>query len=525
MATIFKTFLTSKGVEQQLSVSDHPQQNGRAERFNRTLLEKEETMRHAACLPKNLWNFTLDTAVHVYNRTPMRRINWKTPVELLFNKKPDVSYLQVFRCLAYVHIPKDKRKDKLTPKAEEMIFLGYEPGTKGYRFLWNNRSIYVETTATFVENLFPNCPEEKLKKKINIPEPIHPSEEATGNNDENNHQIPPDDLDFPPIDPPQPGDSHINGDDSNDTTKPQSPPQRPPKPTVEEVIDNDTQVPQGGKLHPEEELGYVFNRRTQSWEPPQQEKQPGPSVPRQPRQPLSPNLFDFEDRLGRDRPILEVPLPNVPAPHRCNPPRIRNPPVRPDNVYSQRNPVDIEREIASEREWTRTVLERGVPRVPQTEPMVESGQNVPAPAEIPIILPLPNMDEDENEMGDVVVPNEDIDTMMMLGKHYILNYIMKQAAKPLKGIPYHYKDVKNYPMEEQRKWEQACKEGIKSIEDRNVWTLVDCPPDRKPVKCRWVFAKKSDGRFKAHLVAKGFSQIYGEDYNETFSPVTCFETV
>jgi len=47
MATIFKTFLTSKGVEQQLSVSDHPQQNGRAERFNRTLLEKEETMRHA----------------------------------------------------------------------------------------------------------------------------------------------------------------------------------------------------------------------------------------------------------------------------------------------------------------------------------------------------------------------------------------------------------------------------------------------------------------------------------------------
>ena len=138
---------------------------------------------------------------------------------------------------------KGKHKDKLTPKAKEMIFLGYEPGTKGYRFLRNNRSIYVETTATVVENLFPNCPKEKLKKKIDIPEPIHPSEEeATGNNDENNHRIPPDDLDFPPIDPPQPGDGHINGDDSNDTTKPQSPPQRPPKPTVEEVIDDDCHI-------------------------------------------------------------------------------------------------------------------------------------------------------------------------------------------------------------------------------------------------------------------------------------------
>jgi len=121
----------------------------------------------------------------------------------------------------------------------------------------------VETTATFVENLFPNCPEEKLKKKINIPEPIHPSEEeATGNNDENNHQPPPDDLEFPPIDPPQPGDGHINGDDSNDTTKPQSLSQCPPKPTVEEVIDNDTQAPQGGRRIPD------FNPRDQTWEYP-----------------------------------------------------------------------------------------------------------------------------------------------------------------------------------------------------------------------------------------------------------------
>jgi len=71
--------------------------------------------------------------------------------------------------------------------------------------------------------------------------------------------------------------------------------------------------------------------------------------------------------------------------------------------------------------------------------MNESGRNIPAPAEPqpeapPIVLPLPNMDEDKNEM-------EDVNTMMMLGKHYILNYIMKQAAKPLKGIPYHYKDI------------------------------------------------------------------------------------
>ena len=66
--------------------------------------------------------------------------------------------------------------------------------------------------------------------------------------------------------------------------------------------------------------------------------------------------------------------------------------------------------------------------------MVESGENIPAPAEIPIVLPLPNMDEDKNEMEDVVVPNEDVDTMMMLGKHYILNYIMKLLKKVCWGL-------------------------------------------------------------------------------------------
>jgi len=47
----------------------------------KTFLKKEETMCHMACLLKNLWNFTLDTAVHVYNRTPMHHINWKTFIQ------------------------------------------------------------------------------------------------------------------------------------------------------------------------------------------------------------------------------------------------------------------------------------------------------------------------------------------------------------------------------------------------------------------------------------------------------------
>ena len=58
-----------------------------------------------------------------------------------------------------------------------------------------------------------------------------------------------------------------------------------------------------------------------------------------------------------------------------------------------------------------------------------------------------------------------------------------------------------------------------------VFELVDCPQDQKVIKNQCVFDIKSDGCKKACLVAKGFSQVKGLDFNQVFSPVVCFKTV
>ncbi|KAG8497104.1 hypothetical protein CXB51_008305 [Gossypium anomalum] len=80
------------------------------------------------------------------------------------------------------------------------------------------------------------------------------------------------------------------------------------------------------------------------------------------------------------------------------------------------------------------------------------------------------------------------------------------------------------------KWLEAMRSEIDSMYENQVWTLVDPPEGVKPIGCKWVFKKKTDidgnvQTYKGRLVAKGFHQIHGVDYDETFSPVAMFKSI
>lgn len=83
---------------------------------------------------------------------------------------------------------------------------------------------------------------------------------------------------------------------------------------------------------------------------------------------------------------------------------------------------------------------------------------------------------------------------------------------------------------DRKKWEEAMEDEMTSLNENETWELVDPPRDRKIIGCKWVFAKKKNVegevvRYKARLVAQGYSQKYGEDYNEVFAPVVKQTTV
>ena len=104
----------------------------------------------------------------------MQHHQWWTPIEIFNGDKPDVSYFKVFGSHTYMFIPPEQRQDKLSPKAEEMVFIGYEPNTKGYRF-WSTarHRVFISTHVLFDETIFPFC----SRNQTDGPAPIPVEEE------------------------------------------------------------------------------------------------------------------------------------------------------------------------------------------------------------------------------------------------------------------------------------------------------------------------------------------------------------
>lgn len=151
MSASIEKYLKEKGIRTQLTAPYSPQQNGTAERKNRTLIEMARCLLLDAKLPKTFWGEAVNTANYIQNRVLTRSTN-ATPFELWYKKKPSVSHFEMFGSKCYVHIPKEKRR-KLDDTSREMIFIGYDEQSKAYRcYDSNTKKVIVSRDIRFVKN-------------------------------------------------------------------------------------------------------------------------------------------------------------------------------------------------------------------------------------------------------------------------------------------------------------------------------------------------------------------------------------
>ncbi|GJW98090.1 putative ribonuclease H-like domain-containing protein [Tanacetum coccineum] len=145
-------FCGMKGIKREFSVARTPQQNGVAERKNRTLIEAARTMLADSLLPTTFWAEAVNTACYVQNRVLVTKPHNKTPYELLLGRPPSISFMRPFGSLVTILNTLDLL-GKFDRKADEGFLVGYTINSKAFR-VFNSRTRKVEEKLhiNFLEN-------------------------------------------------------------------------------------------------------------------------------------------------------------------------------------------------------------------------------------------------------------------------------------------------------------------------------------------------------------------------------------
>jgi hypothetical protein len=377
-----------------------------------------------------------------------------------------------------------------------MTFIGIVEGTKGYIFMRSpNNVVFTAIQALFDETLFPKCltmchlgytpvglPLDDLQGERNGPA-------DNENKDYGGGDLPPlPPIPYQPLAPQGPPAARQQSYKGDDEGSPWIPKKRAPSPLVFTTL-NPPSTPSPSKPNP---LVTPRSVRMNPINPPR-------------------TYWDEMRDLGLDKdPVFGVPFPTpsrpLPQPGNMNPfprhsGRIRQPVFRPDNVYGNQPPVDI---LAEEDDDDASLWPR---------------------------------DESPSPSGTPSKPSKSagLTKMAQDGGAGLINFLLRAAvslADAKEKIPevskvreWHFRDLMHLPKAMQEEWKIACKEELEALCRRNVFKLTDLPKGCKTIGCRWVFNVKSDSHKKARLVAQGFSQVEGIDFNKLFSPVVRFESV
>jgi hypothetical protein len=513
-------WLRERGTAHDRSAPGNPQQNGVAERNNRTVVERVRTMLVGAGLSADYWGEALPTAVMLVNMSH-RRGSPQSRYQMFTGRVPSVRHLKRFGCLAYVKVQKTGKFD---PVSVAGMFIGYAPNRKAYRVAVGGKCVLISPSVVFDET---RNGIDVLRSRDSIPaglqlQPLGGLQALPGREEvidlSNGEEYA---VQWMPA-----GGDHALGPrvgtgvfvdvEGRFSETPRSPwlidsgevtPESSPEVKEREAKDADNFLldrlqykdmavnlldleevgegpspEEGGEDRPEEIVGRDQVPEDQAVDPTTQD---GASSAGQAREVTGEGAktADTDARRGgvkRGR-----------TNKRCC--------RRPErNELQAKEMAELIRRMGRNPGEASQLAGKGVGQTPlEREP--------DHPAEAPLDTPATKR---VRKVPDRFVP----------GAYACPGRKVVNGVK----IPRSYKEAMESP--EASFWKAACDEEMSSHNQHGTYEVTDCPAGVKPIPCKWVFDVKTDEtgvivRYKARLVAQGNWQVPGVDFGETFAPV------
>jgi hypothetical protein len=166
---VMKIFCEENDIVQETSVPHQPQQNGKIERLNRTIVDMMRSLREKGNIDANRWDYLAICAAYLRNRCTTQVLDGKTPIEALTGEPGRVDHHRVIGCKAQIYIPADNR-DKIHAKARSGYLLGYARGDH-YLVLIPDQGegeVVTVSNAVFYEDQFKSATD---KRKVRFDDP------------------------------------------------------------------------------------------------------------------------------------------------------------------------------------------------------------------------------------------------------------------------------------------------------------------------------------------------------------------
>ncbi|GJV44041.1 putative ribonuclease H-like domain-containing protein [Tanacetum coccineum] len=509
-------FCGEKGIKQEFSNARTPQQNGVAERMNRTLIEAARTMLADSHLPTTFWAEAVNTACYTFNRVRVTKPQNKTPYELLFGHKPILSYIRPFGCHVTI-LNTLSPLGKFDGKSDEGFLVGYSVNSKAFR-------VYNLVTKRVEVNLHVNFLEEK------------PNVQGIGHRWMFDLDYLTDSMNYIPV--------SLQNQANPAGSK--------------EVIDIDVQTEEVAELMVVSSTTLtgatrqaavsekVANKKTHS-----------------PKQSSSTPISKSADDIMTFRKELDALALKHLGPVPATTPTSTNPvntgsdklntgfeEVTSGNIEAISPSADHEEEVFSDADDNEMpeirIYDKSSEGIFEKASFDDDGiitdfNNLPDEVDVSTnhTLRIHNAHPQSQILGD---PNTPVQTRSSLKKiteaHALVSYIQAQQRS-------NHKDQQHclfacfLSQSEPRKvsealeddsWIEAMQEELLQFKLQQVWVLVDLPNGAKVIGTKWVYRNKKDERGvvirnKARLVAQGHRQEEGIDYDEVFAPVARIEAI